>query len=655
MKKLTEYLAFIKENHLEEVARDNLRSARAMNLPLLKLIEGMSEEMLLEQGKKSIRDFADQLADGTYVEKRNESLKKWENDELPELRNHSIQAEDLILIYPLQRKMFYNFLSRYTSDAQLVLDILEELDELQTASQINALNVLMKKQRRTEEQVQFQSYLLNNATDAILTMDISRHITYANKASEKMFGFAKEEFIGKLSTEAFRSDPKSEKLRHDTNKILVEKGNASAEIVYLNKAGNPVPLLLSASEMVDKNGERIGYIYIFKDIRERIKHEQEIEQANTFLNTVLENIPNMIFVKDAKELRFVRFNKAGEELLGYSRTDLIGKNDYDFFPKEQADLFTAKDRDVLDKKVLLDIREEPVNSLSKGERWLHTKKLPVLGEDGKPAFLMGISEDITEYKKAEDELKKTKDTFLKIFSTSPVSTYITDVETGRFILVNDAFEKTFLMKREDVIGKTVVELKMTSAEEREKAAKKIKEQKGGVKGMELELRIGDGTMREMYVSSDIIEMDGRPCFIATMFDITERKKTEEKISRLNKELNDSILQLNYVNKELEAFTYSVSHDLRAPLRAVNGYANMLEEESSGKMDEEAKRLLGVIRYNAEKMGRLIDDLLAFSRLGRKEIEKNEEDMNQLVNAVIVELNKSIPNHAEIKIGKLHKA
>ena len=339
---------------------------------------------------------------------------------------------------------------------------------------------------------------------------VDQRFICVNKAFEKLFQVKNEDAVGKTSIELNIFSPEK---RAELTKIVIETNGfvEGHEIEIISPTGEKKHMLAS-SEVIE--ADNTSYLLVAMiDITQRKKSEEELKKTNHFLDTILENIPNMVFVKDAKDLRFIRFNKAGEELLGYSKKDLIGKNDYDFFPKEQADFFTSKDRDVLNKGKLLDITEEPIQTKI-GERWLHTKKIPIPEENNEYGYLMGISEDITEKKKQEDAIKQ-------------------------------------------------------------------------------------------------------------------------------------------LNKELEAFSYSVSHDLRAPLRAVHGYATMLEEDYSLTLDEEGKRQLHIIKHNAEKMGQLIDDLLSFSRLGRKEMQTTDINMNELVEGALIEINKTTTHHAKIKIGQLH--
>ena len=244
---------------------------------------------------------------------------------------------------------------------------------------------------------------------------------------------------------------------------------------------------------------------ILRTARNIDRAEREMERLHVFLDSVIEHLPNMVFVKDARELKFVRFNRAGEELVGFPREQLLGKSDHDFFPPEQAEFFVAKDRAVLERRELLDIAEEEIRT-SRGEtRLLHTKKVPILDADGTPLYLLGISEDITERRSAE----------------------------------------------------------------RERAA-------------------------------------------------------------LHESLRRRTAELEAANRELEAFSYSASHDLRAPLRHIDGFTDLLVRHSGAKLDDTGRRHLDTISKAAKSMGRLIDDLLAFSRMSRADMLRAPVELEELV-------------------------
>jgi PAS domain S-box-containing protein len=149
------------------------------------------------------------------------------------------------------------------------------------------------------------------------------------------------------------------------------------------------------------------YFGFLLDITDRVAADAEANRERSFLHSIVENIPNMVFVKDAEDLRFLRFNRAGEELIGADRSDLIGKTDHDLFPPDQAEAFIRADREVLDRGRLHDIPEEELVT-AHGRRVLHTRKIPVPGPDGRPAFLLGISEAIPERRSADDALRAAK-------------------------------------------------------------------------------------------------------------------------------------------------------------------------------------------------------------------------------------------------------
>jgi len=211
------------------------------------------------------------------------------------------------------------------------------------------------------------------------------------------------------------------------------------------------PVLASLEEEMEflrRHNEALGRklekkILDLEAVYEQLRTKEEtLRKEQEFLASVIENIPDMIFVKDAKALNFVRFNRAGEKLLGMRREDLIGKNDYDFFPKGQADFFTAKDRETLAGKTLVDIREESIETRDLGTRILHTKKIPILNEEGEALYLLGISEDVTELKAAEKRWIASEEKYRQIYENAVEGIYQTTPE-GRYLSMNPAFYRMF--------------------------------------------------------------------------------------------------------------------------------------------------------------------------------------------------------------------
>ena len=140
----------------------------------------------------------------------------------------------------------------------------------------------------------------------------------------------------------------------------------------------------------------------------RKQAEEETRHLQNFLNSVVENLPIGVFIKEANDLRFLYCNQASEEITGYFKEDVIGKNDYDLFAEKQADLLTAHERIVLGKQKFLDVSEQQIQTKHRGLRIFLTRKIPLLDESGRPRYLLGISEDITERKQAIEALRQSE-------------------------------------------------------------------------------------------------------------------------------------------------------------------------------------------------------------------------------------------------------
>jgi PAS domain S-box-containing protein len=275
------------------------------------------------------------------------------------------------------------------------------------------------------------------------------------------------------------------------------------------------------------------------------------------------------------------------------------------------------------------------------DKWFEVSVYP--SENGLSVYF----KDVTERKKMQSQLIEHGEQLELFIEHSPVSIAMFDNEM-RYIAVSHRWVSDYQLEGTPVIGKTHYEI----FPEIDQHWKEIHQRclHGSIEKCEEE------SFTRVDGSKNWLRWEIHPWHRASgeiggiiLFTeiITERKTAQEKIENLNVELEEKVIrrteQLKKTNEELEAFSYSVSHDLRAPLRAIVGFTAILEEDYGNKLDAEAKRITGVIKSNTIKMGNLIDDLLTFSRMGRQDIIKTSVDNNRLVKEIIDNTGNSYKN------------
>jgi PAS domain S-box-containing protein len=438
--------------------------------------------------------------------------------------------------------------------------------------------------------------LLDNSPDKIYFKDTQSRFVKCSQAMTDQFGVeSPDELAGKTDFDFFDEaharpafEDEQEIIR--TGRVMIDKEEREE-----SKDGRVTWVTSTKLPWLDAAGKVIGIMGISRDITERKQTELALRDNEAFLNTVIEKIPHMIFVKDAKELRFVKFNEAGQEMLGYSLAELVGKNDYDFFPKELADSFTEKDRQVLNGKEVVDIPEESVQTRSKGERILHTKKIPIFDNAGQLVYLLGVSEDITEQKRAERQLRQLSGAV----EHSPASIVITDM-AGNIEYVNPKFTAVTGYSSGEVIGKNPRVLKSGEmpAGEYERLWQTItsgREWRG-----EFHNRKKNGELFwESASISAIFDDSGKIAhFVAVKEDITEKKKLEAQFLRAQR------------MESIGTLAGGIAHDLNNVLAPLLISVELLRDKIT---DTDGQRILAMLETNVNRGADLVKQVLAFGR------------------------------------------
>jgi PAS domain S-box-containing protein len=303
------------------------------------------------------------------------------------------------------------------------------------------------------------------------------------------------------------------------------------------------------------------------------------------------------------------------------------------------------------------------------ERWIYESALELPGQDGISRSSIGILQDITARKQVEEALRQSETKFRSIVEQLTEGFSLLD-EEGRILEWNRAQENITGLKRDEVSGQYFWDVEQRVLLPEHHHARYVRQHRALV---ERGLKTGRSIFFQKPIEAIILNTRGQKIHVqqisfpmrtekgfrigSLLRDVTRQKEAEAQLLRWSEELeqrvNERTIQLETANKELEAFSYSISHDLRAPLRAIDGFTRILSEEINSFASMENKRHLRVIRDNAQQMGRLIDDLLAFSRLGRQQINKTPLDTNEIIQQSLVILSSDIEGrHIQFDIPDL---
>lgn len=350
--------------------------------------------------------------------------------------------------------------------------------------------------------------------------------------------------------------------------------------------------------------------------------------TQTILQLVLDNIPQGVFWKNRDSV-YLGCNRVVCRTVGLSGPeDLIGKSDREFpsLTPEQAEAFIRIDKEVMESGRPQLVMTEPLNRFDGETIWVETIKVPLRDEQGNVIGVLGTWQDVTERRRSEQALRHSEQRYRSLVQAMSEMVWSSNA-IGNELQVNPPLEEFTGLPELQVRGSGWLQAVHPDDRSRAEAAWAAAVAATTPYECEFRLRRADGEWRDIESRGiPILNPDGRLReWIGVGIDITERKRAEEGIRRLNEELEqrvkDRTAELEAANKELEAFSYSVSHDLRAPLRAIDGFSRILLADYATSLPEDGQEFLRDIRTNTRTMGQLVDDLLQFSKLGRQSVAK----------------------------------
>jgi PAS domain S-box-containing protein len=495
-----------------------------------------------------------------------------------------------------------------------------------TGTIVGAVNMLVDitERKQAEHAVAHLAAIVTSSGDAVVSKDLQGIVRSWNGAAERLFGYTAEEMIGQpvsLLIPQDRVDEEPDILKR------IERGETieQYETIRRRKDGTDLQISLTVSPIVDSHGRVIGASKIARDITEQKRVENALRRSEQDLSDFFDNASTGLHWVGPDGM-ILRVNQAELDLLGYSREEYVGHHIGEFHVDQPII------RDILGRLAGGEtLREYPARIRCKDGSILDVRiNSNVLIEEGKFIHTRCFTRDVTSRKRGDEALRESEERFHTLADNMSQLAWTAD-PTGWIFWYNQRWY--------EYTGTTFEEMqgwgwkKVHHPDHLDRVVTKWRQ--AHITGEPWEdtfpLRGLDGTYRWFLSRAlPIRDAEGRIIrWFGTNTDITELREAQASLLISEERIKKQASALATANKELESFSYSVSHDLRAPLRTIDAFSRIVEEDHGALLNAEASRCLTIVRKAACYGGELIDDLLEFSRLGRQDMTFSVVTMEKL--------------------------